>query len=317
MTYAVAAVLVAAMALPHVLRLERSAPGAAAAVWLSALVVRALSVLAVAAYVAVVFPGTQVFDAITHWCWHSVLPLVAAHLGLDGHDLGAAAIVVPALILALSVLSVGVGLWMAARAVGRLLQRTTIGEGPRNSLIVGDGDVLVAAAGLRRPRVVVSAGALTSFDDAELAASLEHEHGHIERRHRYLLLVAELCRATARFLPGTRRAARELRIHLERDADRFALSRQHEPLVLASAICKAAGGNPMVAVLALGGGGVARRIRELLDFSAVAPGPRNGRGLRWLAGLMAAVALMLAAALPPATVAAVERTDASSAVRHC
>ena len=314
MTYAFAAALVVAMALPHVLRLERSAPGAAAAVWLSALVVRALSVLAVTVYVAVVFPGTQLFDAITHWCWHTVLPLVAAHLGLDGHDVGAAAIVVPAVVLALSVLSVTFGVWKAARAVGRLLQRTAIGQGPRDSVIVGDGNVLVAAAGLRRPRVVVSAGALTSFDDAELAASLEHEHGHIERRHRYLLIVAELCRAIARFLPGTRRAACELRIHLERDADRFALSRQHEPLVLASAICKAADGRSTVPMLALGGGGVARRIRELLDLP---PPSRRGRGLRCLAGVMAGVALALAAALPTATVAAMERVDGSSSVRHC
>jgi len=61
--------------------------------------------------------------------------------------------------------------------------------------------VLVAAAGLRKPRVVVSAGALLNLDDEELAASLDHEHGHIVRRHRYVLVAAELCRALARLFP--------------------------------------------------------------------------------------------------------------------
>ena len=313
----VAAVVVAAVAVPHALRLERTAPGAAATVWLSALLIRALSAVAVTVYVVVVLPGTQIFNLVTHWCWHTAVPVVAAHLGLDGHDVGDAAIVLPAAVLAVSVMTVSFGLWKAARTIGRLLQRGTIGEGPRNSVIVGDGDVLVAAAGLRRPRVLVSAGALTSFDDAELAASLDHEHGHIERRHRYLLVVAELCRAVARFLPGTRRAARELRIHLERDADRFALARAHEPVVLASAICKAAERSSSAPVMALGGGGVTRRIRELLDVSPVAV-RHKGRGLRCVAGAMVTFAVVLAAALPAATGAAVERAEAAPpALRHC
>ena len=57
---------------------------------------------------------------------------------------------------------------------------------------VADGELLVAAAGLRRPRVLVSAGALLALDDDELEASLEHERGHIARRHRYVLVVSEL-----------------------------------------------------------------------------------------------------------------------------
>lgn len=89
----------------------------------------------------------------------------------------------PAVALALSALSVVFGLWRAARSVKALLASRKIGPGPRDSIVVEDGGLLVAVAGLRRPRVLISAGA--AFDDEELGASLEHEHGHIQRRHRF------------------------------------------------------------------------------------------------------------------------------------
>lgn len=316
MTWGLAALIAFAIALPHVLRLESSPPVAAAAVWMSALLLRALTALFAALYVVMALPATQLFDAVTHWCWHTVLPVVTTHLGLDGHDFGDAALVLPVLLLATSVLSVSFGLWRAARAVARLVQRAGVGEGPRNSVIVGDGEVLVAAAGLRHPRLVVSAGALTSFDDDELDASLEHEQGHIVRRHRYVLVLAELCRALGRFLPGTHRAARELAFHLERDADHFALQRQHAPVALASAICKAAQRPTAAPMAALSGGGVPSRIRELLDADR-APGRASGRCVRVLAAGMATLVLGLMTALPPATLAAVGGARDTAPMRHC
>lgn len=315
MSVGLAAVLVAAIALPHVLRFDRSTPALAALVWLGVLVLRALTALLAAVAVFAVMPSTEVFSLITHWCWHTALPLMAAHLGLDGHRVGDAALVLPGAVLALSAVSVAFGLWKATRAVARLVQRGSVGTGPQDSVILGDGDVVVAAAGIRRPLVLVSAGALTSLDDEELAASLEHEQGHIERGHRYVLLVAELCRALARFVPGTRRAAQELRFHLERDADRFALERHHEPVVLASAICKAAQARSIAPLTALGGGGVTRRIRSLLDGAAGSK-PVNGLAIRSTAALILALIAMLTAALPAVTAAAVRSTDAAS-VRHC
>ena len=315
MTVVLAGILVAAIALPHVLRFDRTTPALAALVWLGVLMLRALTALLAAVAVVVVMPSTEVFSLITHWCWHTALPLMATHLGLDGHRVGDAALVLPGAVLALSAVSVAFGLWKATRAVARLVQRGSVGTGPQDSVILGDGDVVVAAAGIRRPLVLVSAGALTSLDDEELAASLEHEHGHIERRHRYVLLLAELCRALARFVPGTRRAAQELRFHLERDADRFALDRHHEPVVLASAICKAAQARSIAPLAALGGGGVTRRIRALLD-GAAASQPVNGLAIRSTAALILTLVALLTAALPAVTVAAVRSTDGTS-VRHC
>ena len=316
MTVVLAAILGGAIALPHLLRLEHASPLLAAALWLSALALRALTAVFAALAAVVVLPGTEVFALVTHWCWHAAMPLVATHLGLDGHRIGDAALVLPAAVLAVSAISVAVGLFKATRAVARLVQRAGVGTGPQDSVIVGDGDVVVAAAGMRRPLVLVSAGALASFDDEELAASLEHENGHIARRHRYVLLAAELCRALARFVPGTRRALDELRFHLERDADRFALQRQHEPVVLASAIVKAAQSRSTAALAALGGGGVTRRIRALLDGAATSQ-PVDGLAVRSAAAVLVTLVVALAVALPSATLAAMQTTAAGGAARHC
>jgi bla regulator protein blaR1 len=183
--------------------------------------------------------------------------------------------------------------------------------------VLADGEVLVAAAGLRRPQVVVSAGALMTLDDQELAASLEHEHGHIERRHRYVLVMAELCRALARFLPGTRKAAMELVFHLERDADRYAVARTNDPAALASAICKACESSAFGApALALGGGVVPRRIRLLLDGEAN-PQSRREVPLRALASVMVALVALSAGTLPAAAHAGYHQTGTASTVRHC
>ena len=319
MIVVLALLVAAAIAAPHVVRLERVAPSLGATVWLSALLLRALTAAFGAIAVVLVFPTTALFDAVTHWCWEAVIPVLTTQLGFDGHEVGDAALILPALVLAGSLVSVAFGLWRAARAVRRLVHGSGVGAGPGDSVILGDGQVLVAAAGLRRPRVVVSAGALTSFDDEELAASLEHERGHICRRHRYVLMTGELCSALGRCLPGTRRAARELAFHLERDADRYALARDHEAMALASAICKAAQsgtqGSPLAPALA--GGNVTRRVRELLDGEDDGASRRSGGVARAIAALLVSLVVLLTAALPPATAAALDHDEKADVVRHC
>ena len=125
--------------------------------------------------------------------------------------------------------------------------------------------MLVAVAGLRRPQGRDLGRRARRARRRRAPASLAHEQGHIALRHRYLLVAGELARAVARFLPGTRAAARELLFSLERDADRYALDRSHDPAVLASAIFKAARGATAPGMLALGGGVVVRRARLLLE----------------------------------------------------
>ena len=318
MTIALALVLALAICLPHVLKLREAQPMVAAVIWLSALVLRALAVGFAALFVVFYLPGTELFHLISHWCWHAVLPFFQAHLGLSGHQIGHVAIVAPALVLAISLLSVLWALLRAARAVGDLVRRTVVGQGPAGSLIIGGPDVFVAAAGLAHPQVVISAGALTALDDDELAASLEHERGHIARRHRYFMVLAEICNAFGRFVPGGRRASAALAFHLERDADAYALARRHDPLALASAICKAAGAGPFpTTVMALGGGqGVTTRLASLTAGAPRHRGPLDRFHLL-AAVALATLALGLAAVLPAVAAAGVDQLATTPVVLHC
>ena len=316
MSVLIALCVAAAITAPHLLRLEAAHPATATVIWLSALCLRALVALLVALFVVLYLPTTALFGLVTHWCWHAVLPLVASHLGFSGHNVGDVALLAPLSGLVVSVLSVCVALWRAARVVSAWVRRTSIGPGPQESVIVGEHEIVVAAAGLRRPRVIVSAGALTCFDDEELAASLEHERGHIARRHRFVLITAEIARALARLLPGTRRATAELHFHLERDADRWALERMHDPTALASAICKAAQrrDGSAAALLALSGGAVTRRVRQLLECTSL---PVRQVRLDVVAATMVLLVVGLGAVLPAATLASMDTAPQTGAVRHC
>jgi Zn-dependent protease with chaperone function len=318
MTAAVAALIAAGILLPHVVRLERVAPITAASLWACSLALRALAGLFLAIYLVFFLPATELFGALTHWCLHAVVPLVATHLGVSGHGLGDAAIVAPAGVVAVSLASAAFGVARAARAVRRLLSRSTVARGPSDSLIIGGNGVLLAAAGLTRPRLVVSAGALTQLDDEELAAGIEHERGHIARRHRYVLVAAELCRAIGRVVPGSSRAVAQLAFHLERDADRWALRCRHDRLALASAICKAATtqskASPVFA--ALGGGGIAERLDQLTGAVRPVAG-RRAVAMNAVAAAVVALTLGVTMTLPATVQAGVKSLQQVERARHC
>ena len=318
MILAATLILFCGLAVPHLVDSRSAQPATAIVIWSAALLLRALTMLLFVTALVVMVPSTEVFTAVTHWCWHTVLPLLATHLGLDGHKIGDAAVVVPAAVLAASLLWVTVGIARATRRVSRMLRRAVVGPGPDDSLILEGPEVILAAAGIARPRVVVSAGALMTLDDEELAAGLAHERGHIAHRHRFILLGAELCRGLARFLPGTRQAMRQLVFHLERDADQWAVSRRHDPLALASAICKAATSRTSsgLAFATLGGGtGVSARLGELTDEGRTKVDGRRGRRLRFFALAMACLTLSVAAAVPVAVADAA--SSQQTAPRHC
>lgn len=292
----------AAVAAPHALPLRRVAPAVAATIWLMALALRALVAAGMAVFVLVYLPQTELFRAIAERCFHAVIPSIAPHLGLSGHKIADAAIVLPALALAGSVLWVGFGLMRAALAVRERLARRALGPGPHGTTVVAEPGVLVAVTGLGRTRIVVSRDALRTLDKAELDASLAHEWGHLRRRHRPVLFAASLLASVGRWLPGTGTAARELRLSLERDADAFAVRATNDPLALASAICKAASasvafGRGADAVAALGGEGrLATRLDALLEDTR--PSRRLDNCARLLAVVLIAQVVGLAATLP-------------------
>jgi len=318
MTAAFAVLVIGGIVLPYLLPLGRVTPRLAVAVWLAALGLRALFALLVITVVIAFAPTTGLFTMLTRWCWHIVPPLLPSHLGLSGHAVGHAATVTPAAILAGSGLSAAWAILRAARAVGEAVRDCALGHGPRGTVIVGGREAMIAAAGLRQPKIIVSAGALTTLDDAELAASIEHERGHVTRRHRYMLLGGEACRAISCLLPGGRRALSELAFHLERDADEYALLQRQDRLALASAICKALPApRSAKALMPLGGGPSAlQRVRTLVDGPA-----RHSRGATRAAAIcgtvMTSLVLALAASLPAYAAAGAAQLAKSPVAHSC
>lgn len=299
-----AILLAAVIVAPHLAGLHRAAPATAATVWVLALGARALVSVGAALFVLVELPRTAAFSAIVDWCWHQILPIVGQHLGVAGHRLGHAAVVLPGLALALSLLWLLFGLTRAWLALRRLLARS-IRRGPLGSTVVPDQRVLVAVPALGRGQVLVSDGALVAMDDQELRASMAHERAHISRRHRPLLLLAALLCALARPLPGTRAAQRELVFNLERDADECAVRCTRDPLALASAICKAATGGASPALASLGGrGSTTRRVKLLLAGDQCGPELAAERSARTLIAVLALLVVTLSLVVPAVTLAA-------------
>jgi len=313
---AIAFLIVALVVAPHLLPQERIAASSGIALWMASLALRAVLSLSLVLVAVLYLPATELFSLLTHWCFHAVLPFLTTHLGFDGHRLGDTAVIVPGLVIAASSLSVGFGLWRGARAVRRWLNRSSLGPGPASSVIVAGSEILVAAAGLRAPRVVVSAGALLRLDDAELAAGLEHEWGHVRRNHRSISVIAEICGALARLLPGTKRALATLRLHLERDADDYAVRQTGDQLALASAICKAAQSKAhpqsAAAFASLAGSGVSERLRRLAHDSASSDSHLGTLLARFLATSMLFATLGLLAATPTLGATGLEPVDRSA-----
>ena len=189
----VAAVAFGGIVLPHLLALQRADPATACLLWAAALgPARARRGREPWPGALVLLHPGHLLRAFAEWpC--------APHHQVAGHAVAA----LGGLALAASLLWALARVAQATLAVRRLV-RTPLGRGPEGSVIVGGDDVMLAAAGLARPTLVVSAGALARLDDAELAAAIAHERAHIRRRHRYVLLYAELCRVLGRPLPGHR-----------------------------------------------------------------------------------------------------------------
>ena len=314
---ALAAVVAAGVVLPHALRLQRADPVTATVLWLSSLALRALTGLLAVVLLLLFVPRTDTFDWLTHWCLHAVLPGVASALNVEGHGFGDVALLVPGLALALSLVVACVRTARGAGSARRIVEQEAVGRGPGGSVIVSGPEVVFAVAGLARPRIVVSAGALASLDDAELAAGLDHERGHIARRHRFVLLTAAMLSALGWMVPGARRARREIAFHLERDADRWALRRANDRLALASVICKAAlttAPSTSPAVAQLGETGLRERLGQLLEEQ---PARTRHPVLNALAVAMVAFTLLFTVAVPTAAVAGVAGNPHGGHHGHC
>jgi hypothetical protein len=290
--------------LPHLLPLHLVAPARASAIWLLALSLRALVAMGVVIFAFIYLPQTALFEALMSLCWHAVLPLISAHLGLSGHPFADTALLLPGLALSASVVWVLFGIARAWLALKVQLSRGSLGEGPLGSTVIEDDEVLIAVSRVGRARVMVSRAALHVLDPDELAAGLAHEVGHIRRRHRPLLLIGSVLGALGKVLPGTAAAERELVFSVERDADEYAIRQTRDPLALASAICKTAGARYPAAVAGLNGGGVALRLEYLLHGAGRGGGVFLDRVTRGLVVVMALAVLSIFLTLPAWAMAA-------------
>jgi len=127
-------------------------------------------------------------------------------------------------------------------------------------------------------------------------------------------MYAEACRAVGRFVPGGRRAVKEVGYHLERDADQWAL-RTHDRFALAGAILKAADSaqpatTPACAPLA-GTTGIEERLIELVDEPRGRLLPRPI--LRGVGAVAVVVTLAVLASVPAAIAAGLRLTPVASA----
>lgn len=94
--------------------------------------------------------------------------------------------------------------------------------------------------GLRRSRLVVSAGALDVLPPGELAAVLAHERAHLAERHDLVVLPFVAWGATAPFVPGMVRAQAAVAMLVEMRADDLARNRNGRD-ALAAALQAVAG----------------------------------------------------------------------------
>jgi hypothetical protein len=300
-----ATLLVAAIAVPHLLPLQRVTPSSAAAVWFLALCLRAFTAAGAAFYLLFYFPETDRFAGLSDLCFDRNLPLIGVHVHMSALPFVYAAAAIPALVLAVSLLGTGSVLLRSRLYARRLVKQLAIGDGPMGSTVLASDGIVVAVTRSGPARLLVSGAALDELDNEELTAGLQHELGHLRRAHRPVLFAAALLRALARWQPGSAAVYRELCFSLERDADEYALAQTRNPLALASAICKAAAGQASVAPLMglRGRSRVALRLEYLLAGGRQRASDTVEKGARILALAMLALTLFLAASGPGFAVA--------------
>ena len=292
MTIAILAAFALGIVLPHAMRLDTARPLAAVTLWLTSLSLRLALVVFLALWVLLILPTLGVYRDMTHWCVHVAVAAIGAHADVHGHVVGELATWLPVAAVGVALAAAVTRLVRAVLSVDRSVADARIGIGPQDSVIVGGAEVLLAATGFGHPRVVVSAGALAALDDEELAAGLAHECGHIARRHHFLLAYAHCCHAAGRLLPGTREALAEMQFHVERDADEWALRRNHDPQALASAICKVAAlSQPSTPAMTGLGGAPLRRLDGLVALDGRSGKPRHRRLADYAAVLICGLAL--------------------------
>jgi hypothetical protein len=172
--------------------------------------------------VVVAFADVSVRDHPAH-----VVPILGARVAVPAANPAAIALLALATLGIAVLLTLVRGSFVIARAQRRL-QRGL----PVVGLLPGQDDVAVIAhdgvhafcAGLLRPRIYISAGALRELGESELQAVLAHERMHRTRRDPLRVVSARLLGEALFFVPAVRSLARRYDVLAEIAADDHALA---------------------------------------------------------------------------------------------
>jgi hypothetical protein len=151
------------------------------------------------------------------------------------------AIVVTAL-AAVGLLMAGAAAWRAARELlaCRTFSRAIAARSPRpldGAWVIDDGRPQAFCAGLLRPRVYLSTGALELLDEPALAAVVAHERQHARRHDPLRLACGRVLVSGLFFIPGLRRLTQRQDALAELGADEAAvLTARGDRSALASAM---------------------------------------------------------------------------------
>ena len=182
--------------------LAQDRPAATAAARVS----RASLVLGGLGLASVVFVVTRLLES-----WRVTSRAASHQISIFGQKLSYPAANVDAIVI---VLLAALGLVVTARALtgaarelqaSRRFHRFLSGEQPQalhGALLIDDAQPRAFCAGLLRPRVYVSTGALALLDDAALSAVLAHERQHARRRDPLRLAAGRVLARALFFLPG-------------------------------------------------------------------------------------------------------------------
>jgi Zn-dependent protease with chaperone function len=133
--------------------------------------------------------------------------------------------------------------------------------------LIGDSRPVAYCLPGRRPRIVISDGALRLLSSSQAHAVIEHERGHAHEHHGLVMLPMVGLRKLFAWVPYARLAPAEIASLLEMSADDYS-ARRNDPVDLAAALVRMATSDH-VPNCAFGATGktIPRRVERLLDGS--------------------------------------------------
>jgi beta-lactamase regulating signal transducer with metallopeptidase domain len=154
---------------------------------------------------------------------------------------------------------------------------------------------LLAVAGLRSPKLLISTGAAAQFSEQEMRAAIAHELAHVRRRDNFSKMFLRLC-----FFPGMKPLERGWLAAVEMAADDASVSSEREALDLASALIKVSRLAPAVRTPELAmslvpeASGLAQRVQRLLAWKTPSRSPsKRARFTAVFAGVFALAVLAI------------------------